>query len=205
VATGRLLRSWSSHGAPPFRIEGWGVSFFPGTIGNPQNSSLTWVQGDQAILFWAVANGAGDLRRLDIAGGGGDIVRDSQVIWSAAHRGCAGFSRVSADGKTVICPVMNTQASGKADWTVRWLAYPVTATAAPRARYQIHGDTGFSANTPWVSASGATMIVEWSVNQPPHGALKIAGFGIVSHGTFTPLKPPPLSSGFVGGPPSIAW
>jgi hypothetical protein len=206
VATGRLLRSWSSHGAPPFRIEGWGTAFFSGAIGNPQSSALTWVQGDQAIMFWAVASGgAADLRRLDLAGDGSDIVKDSQAIWSTAHRECAGFAKVSADGKTVICPVIG-QASGKANETVRWLAYSVTAPAAPAVRYQALVDApGLSVSTLWVSASGAAMIVEWSASQPPHGALKVAGFGLVSHGKFTPLKPPPTSTGVVGGPPGTAW
>jgi hypothetical protein len=49
------------------------------------------------------------------------------------------------------------------------------------------------------------MLVAWSTHQPPHGALKIARFGLVSRGTFTPLKQPPLSNGYVGGRPLIAW
>jgi hypothetical protein len=206
VATGRLLRSWSSHGAPPFRIEGWGTAFFQGASGNPQSSALTWVQGDQAIMFWAVASGgAADLRRLDLAGHGSDIVKDSQVIWSTAHHECDGFSEVSADGKTVICPVIS-QASGKANSTVRWLAYSVTAPAAPAVRYQVPVDTrGLSVSNPWVSASGTAMIVEWFTYPPSNGAPKIAGFGLVSNGMFTPLRSPSTSNGVVVGLPLIAW
>jgi hypothetical protein len=206
VATGRLLRSWSYRSGPSVDIEGWSVSSFTGTVGNPQNSALTWAQGDQAIMFWTVApGGAGALRRLDLAGDGSDIVRDSRVIWSTAHRECDGFTAVSADGTTVICPDVNSQGGGKANWTLRWLAYSVTAPAAPGVRYQTPANTGVVVSTPWVSASGAAMLVAWSTNQPPHGALKIANFGLVSRGTFTPLKPPPLSNGYVGGRPLIAW
>ena len=205
VATGRLLRSWSPHGALPFSIEGWSGAWFQGVSGDPQYSALTWVHGDQAIMFWTVVNGgAADLRRLDLAGDGSDIVKDSQVIWSTAHHECDGFSEVGADGKTVICPVVGP-GSAKADLTVRWLAYPVTAPTAPAVLYQALVDApDISVSTPWVSASGAAAIVEWSENQPPHGALKLAGFGLVSHGKFTPLRSPPTSTGVVG-PPIIAW
>ena len=207
VATGRLLRSWSYRSGPSVDIEGWSVSSFTGTVGNPQNSALTWAQGDQAIMFWTVApGGVGALRRLDIAGDGSDIVRDSRVIWSAAHRECDGFNEVSADGKTVICADVSSQGGGKANGTLRWLAYSITApAAAPSVRYQVPDDNGVVVSTPWVSASGATMLVAWSTNQQPHGALKIVNFGLVSRGTFTPLKPPPLSNGYVGGRPLIAW
>jgi hypothetical protein len=207
VATGRLLRSWSYRSGPSVDIEGWSVSSFTGTVGNPQNSALTWAQGDQAIMFWTVApGGVGALRRLDIAGDGSDIVRDSRVIWSAAHRECDGFNEVSADGKTVICADVSSQGGGKANGTLRWLAYSITApAAAPSVRYQVPDDNGVVVSTPWVSASGATMLVAWSTNQQPQGALKIVNFGLVSRGTFTPLKPPPLSNGYVGGRPLIAW
>lgn len=72
-------------------------------------------------------------------------------------------------------------------------------------RYQVPVDASFAVSTPWVSASGATMLVEWSAHQPPRGALKIVRFGLVSRGTLTPLQPPALSNGYVGGRPLIAW
>jgi hypothetical protein len=207
VATGRLLRSWSYRSGPSVDIEGWSVSSFTAAVGNPQNSALTWAQDDQSIMFWTVApGGAGVLRRLDLAGDGADIVRDSQVIWSTTQQECDGFTEVSADGKTVICPNVNSQADGKANGILRWLAYSVTApAAAPRVRYQVPGAPSLVVSTPWVSASGATMLVEWSTHEAPRGALKIARFGLVSRGTFTPLQPPALSNGYVAGRPIIAW
>jgi hypothetical protein len=203
VATGRLLRSWSSRTEPPFRIEGWGV--FPGTPGNPQNSSLTWAEDGKAILFWAVASGgAADLRQLDIAGNGSDIVKDSHVIWStAAHRECID-PQLSADAKTAICPVPGSQISGKGNWTERWLAYSVTTpAAAPVVRYQMPDNAELAVSTPWAGPSGAIMLLE--VMQITRQALKVLRFGLVSHGAFTPLKPPAMRSGVMSMRPLIAW
>ena len=209
VATGRLLRSWSYQSGPSIDIQGWSVGFdTDADLGNPQQASLTWTQGDQAIMIWTVAaGGAGALRRLDLAGHGTDIVRDSQVIWSSAHTGCTGFTEVSADGKTVICPSLNGPASGKGTWTIRWLAYAITTRAAPVVRYQadLPPDETAILSTPWVSASSATFVIARSINEQPSGKLKIVSFGLVSHGALTPLKPPPLSGGYVGGRPQISW
>jgi hypothetical protein len=59
-------------------------------------------------------------------------------------------------------------------------------------------------NTLWVSALGDTMLVEWTFTGNT-GKLLEQHFGIVSHGTFTPLKMPPNSSELESISPVIAW
>lgn len=217
VATGRLLHSWSNHGGLTFRIEGFGVGSNTES-GLDQTYAMTWIQGDRAIAFIGVVNGGSTvLRRLEVAAKGSDIVKDSRVIWSSKDTSCAGGSSttISADGKTVTCVTSSYRLVGKreADWTKRWLVYSIAApTAAPRVAYQVSsvdvepGRPG--ADPPWVSASGVVMLVEWGTAPPKGPDTNTIHFGMVSNGTFTPLKAPPAtdaSSGILGGPPGLVW
>lgn len=196
VTTGRLLRSWSARSAP-FRIEGFGVGLFPASRSNPQSAALTWVQNGRAITFLSVTpSGGHTLRRLAMATGGSDIVKDSQVIGSWPGEGCGnGAAFISADGKTYICVSDTVNTVGKtAHWTMRWLAYPVAPSSAPHLLFQASGTqralAGLNTNTLWVSASGDVVLVEWSFSGNT-GKLLEQHFGFVSHGTFTPLRTPP--------------
>jgi hypothetical protein len=211
VATGRLVRSWSSHGTPPFRIEGFGLGFFSGMTGAPQSSALTWIEGDRAIAFLAVTGGGtGTWRQLDIVAKGSDIAKNSRVIWSAAHTVCGGsWMRISADGKTVDCAANSNRQDGKTiRWTIRWLAYSVAARTPPLTVYQAIVPApltaGLGMNILWVSPAGTTMLIAWTLTDN-HGAPIASSFGIASHGTFTPLKAPEVNEFLEIGPPAIAW
>jgi hypothetical protein len=64
--------------APP---SPWGTQDTPGLRAAfpPQENLLTWIDGDRAIAFDAGTQG---VRRLDLGGPTGDLIADSQLIWS---------------------------------------------------------------------------------------------------------------------------
>jgi hypothetical protein len=210
VATGRLLRGWSTHDYAvfgPVYNDPWPQSELP----------LWWTDGDRALAFPAVGSNSRTFyyqeRLLDVTTSPGDLIADSRIIWSAPPAGATVSScsvpdatsplpmslLVTADGKTVVCadrspfltydqvPVRNT---------IRWLAYSVAAKTV-RTLYQVRFDALIQVvmgGVLWADPSGDTVIVKWS------SAPDSTHLGVVSRGRFTPL--PSMPAAAIGAP---AW
>jgi len=209
AATGRLVHAWSVPGTPSFSFD-------------PLGGALTWVDGDQAIVFPAVAKTTAvhnpALRRLDIATGGSNLSTDSREIWSAPAPApasgilyCSLGPTVSADGKTVVCQQVTFEGTATTtSSTIRWLGYPVGGRSAVRVLYQVSAttpakDDGRNVTTLWVSPSAATMLVQWSLIGPTGTLWPTLHFGVVSNGIFTPLKVPQIRQDLMSDRPFIAW
>ena len=70
-------------------------------------------------------------------------------------------------------------------------------------RYQLNASQATDVGMLWTNPSGDTLIGVWGTDFPLGQAIPLH-FGVISHGTFTPLRLPPglnLSS----GPGGIAW
>jgi hypothetical protein len=222
LATGRLLHSWTTKDAtallPAVSTPGVTQSQFP---------VLTWIDNDQAITFTAVGQAATALGTLTVRklnanpAGNGDLMADSQVIWTAPTTGtpmdgdtrgmtCAVLllSRlpplVSADGKSVSCATVTLSASLSVTFSTYHLAAGTTGAGQPTIAYRVsrtvHGGSTEGGDLLWVSPSGDTLIGAWEIGAASTALSNSlpAHIGVISHGKFTPLR---LPSGFVG----IAW
>ena len=121
----------------------------------------------------------------------------------------------SADGHTIGCVVIESGPGSAVRYrrTFTWRSYQASAQAAAAGKYtvayqateQAPGPSAWSAATTWVSPSGSASIVAWSVTVvAPHGGApaRVDHFGVVSHGTFTPLQVSPQVALAL---PAIAW
>jgi hypothetical protein len=190
-ATGRLLHDWSTSDATALIPASWmlGASQFP---------LLTWIDSDRAITFTTIspASPAGTatgyketVRRLSVGGpSSGDLMADSQVIWSAstgsnsADPPCEGLPPlVSADGKAISCSTFGlpapSTATGTVSFTLIFSTYHLaagTATGLGTIAYQLAErgpDVGVSLSTvQWSSPNGATLIGEWASASEPSKA-----------------------------------
>jgi hypothetical protein len=224
MATGQLLHNWSTDQHVPFGL----VNYPPNTQNNNQ---LSWVDGDTAVAFTTspdIPNASefttkdlayATVRVLDVAASGSDLIADSRVVWSTRIIGsntkpaCDGVATptLAASGKTVVCTDINDDQSGsgpnsRVTWRMTWLAYETSAPKVARTLYKAadtvsaHETGGASINLLWASASGSTLIIAWT---PDTSDSRAAHFGVVSHGTFTPL--PALPGGPFETLPGIAW
>jgi hypothetical protein len=210
VATGRLLRGWSTNDFAVF-----------GPVYNDSSSRpelpLWWTDGDRAVAFPAAGfnsrTGFYQERLLDVMTRTGDLIADSRIIWSAPPAGPTGDScgvpdatsplpmslLVTADGKTVVCTdrspfLTNDQVPVRN--TIRWLAYSVAAKTV-HTRYQVRFDALIGVvmgGVLWADPSGDTIIITWST------APDSTHLGVVSRGKFTPL--PSMPAAAIGAP---AW
>jgi hypothetical protein len=256
LATGRLLHDWSTSDATALIPASWMLSA-------SQFPLLTWIDGDRAITFTTISQAAPagttagykeTVRRLSVGGPrSGDLMADSQVIWSAstasnsADPPCEGLPPlVSADGNAISCSMFGLPSPSTATGTVSFtltfrtyhLAAGTTAAGLGTIAYQLTKrgpGAGVSLSTvQWSSPNGATLIGEWATAAEPGKAatpspsgttpspsgttasgsgtvtlssagagLRPAHIGVISRGTFTPLRLPP---GFFAVPaPDIAW
>jgi hypothetical protein len=234
VATGRALRAWSTQDAPAMWANG----------ATAQQALLTWIDGDGAIAFSARDQAAGteSVRRLNLGGpaGDGDLIADSQLIWSAGGRIAQGecgtaAPLVSADGQTIACSAISIKRSsaGHVQRTFSWRVFRASAQAPAAATYTIAYQVaqqeltptgGWTYGTLWISPSGTALIGDWAILSHPqptasrstsgsgsstsatlrHGVFYSAfNVGVMSHGTFTPLRVPPDI--FTGAAQVIAW
>jgi hypothetical protein len=232
VATGRLLRSWTTDN---------GYVFERGAdVMSDSNYGLAWVDGDRAIDFPYNWQSRGALttiklrgrtfrfapitrhvgvRTLDVSASDGNLMTDSRILWSQVPPETDGYSSggcgqyqdalVSPNGKTVLCvadygPDTDRPAGKIVRWNLAWLAYSVTAPNTARPVY------AFTVNAP--VSSGGWLYALWS---NPSGSTVIGSwyfgtsqtppvhFGVMSNGTFRALPVPPTD--VPGGPLTIAW
>jgi hypothetical protein len=221
VATGRPLRAWSTKAAPAM----WSAS-------STQENLLTWIDGDRAVAFLDGATArAESVRRLNVGGppGADDLFAGSQLIWSAPPDSALPCGiippMVSADGHTIACV---TASAEHFQLTIAWRGYQASALAPAAGKYttayqltrQVPGKTTFFAGTLWISPSGSALVGYWAIDPSPFSTTRPSssgsasatprlgdvstGIGVMSHGTFTPLRLPqhilnPLSGA------AIAW
>ncbi len=190
VATGRPLLAWSTKDAPAM----WN----PGA--SPQNL-LTWIDGDRAIAFSTIDATAStqSVRRLNVDGplSGGDLIADSQLIWSAAANTppqCRLIPPViSADGQTIACVTTDIRPlpTGPNQWTITWRAYQASPQAPAAGKYTVAyqvtrqatvagpdaAGMNFAgqAGTLWASPSGSALIGEWAIAAAPQATTSPSG------------------------------
>ncbi len=205
VATGRPVRAWSA------RDDASQSSFV----------SLSWFDGDQALAFSAnnMPPDKMTVRRLNVGGpqGDGDLIADSQLIWSAPNSTGPSLPLVSADGQTIayatndFADLSATHNRGTITWHVYRLSAQDPAASKDMIAYQVtrspQGSLAALANsTLWVSPSGSAVIGAWLTSPLSPGSVFRGGryVGVMSHGTFTPLR---LPQDIVGqaGQSTIAW
>lgn len=130
------------------------------------------------------------------------------------------YPMVSADGKTATCNAPPGDGTG-GPRQVTWQTYPLPylladiggGTRVYESTVAVPAGYGLDVQTLWVSPSGSAVLGEWTVSPPPvrtMGGLQQSHakspppqvhFGLISHGTFTPLPTPagvfPLTPGLV--------
>jgi hypothetical protein len=209
VISGKLLHGWST--SDPSVV---GTATGPVSMPLPSHDELTWVDGDRRLAFFTTqvhhdrktdtTTARMSVRTLDVTAAGDALIADSRTVWSKETAAssytfaclCGQVLRLTADGKTVLSvnatgPV--PIGKGRARWTLAWLAYSTSAPQVARVQYKLvrNGPARTSEfgiiSTPWADASGDTQIIEWVSKLRS----KIAHFGVLSHGTFTPLPSPP--------------
>ena len=224
VATGDLTHPCWSAGTTETN-----TYFFSGGYQQGQlKSSLTWIDGDNAIAFpasqairiphWKNAESRQTVRALNLASKGTGLAADSKVIWSEttaplANPLCESSEpAVSADGTTVLCATSTQPADQNLPWRLAWLAFPTSAAAHPGGRpvtaYQ------FTMRLPWqpagwtpplwVDRSGSVLLVAWLLEKNGHA---FAHFGVISGGKFTALPVPAAIVAHTSSviPTAIAW
>jgi hypothetical protein len=220
VATGRLLRQWSTRDlTAPDLLTIYSLSSPP---------AISWIDGDHALAVTtakkgtSAGSGAKSVRALSVDGPRtGDLLADSKVIWSPPAEASppAGtqemtcglllltqeLPRVSADGKTVSCFTLGQQAvTTSVTYTITFSTYRLTAgtpgngqrtIAYQLTRRQPSGAGGTSAGGGllWVSPSGDTLIGAWATGANATSSADNSlppHIGVISHGKFTPLRFP---------------
>ena len=126
------------------------------------------------------------------------------------------FPVLSGNGTTLFCLLSSGPNGHTSPATVRWVLEwrPVQTRLANGAEWRsfpyvktIGVPTGSAVYpaTVWSSSTGATLLIEWSVVTPGHGAS--VRLGALTRGksswTFTPLPAPAIFA--AGGLPGIAW
>jgi hypothetical protein len=198
LAAGKLLHDWTTNDS---------TALVPNDLldNSTQFPALTWIDDDQAIAFAATSqagpSSAGStnsetVRRLNVVGArDGDLMADSQLIWTAPS---AGTNRpqpceeapplVSADGKTITCTTLNIQpvkpatgavsfSLGAVAWTLAFSTYRLAAgtpSGSATIVYQIVRQVPNPADgvvaALWTSPSGDALIGEWAVGPIPVAA-----------------------------------
>jgi hypothetical protein len=185
VTTGKLERAWSTRDKTVF---GGARGGWPAT-----NTALTWVDDDRALAFSTQSRGFDrgkdeevtheTLRLLDKSAGGGDLIADSRVIWSAqsvtslrsgsSQLSCGstgGNPMLTADGKTIVCaaaknanpPTSANRLTVPVRWTLAWLRYSTSSPTVARTVAQFSVEASLL-NPPgvdllWTDSSGGTLI-----------------------------------------------
>ncbi len=211
VTSGAVLRTWTGP---------------PGTIDDPGE----WPRTDSGtVLFWSSDGrmlsfrNLSAVRTLRAAGPGGDLIADSQLIWTRKARGyvhgyqlsCFNTPIVASDGATLICgasgePASSVRVASKCsaiwDNTRGFLAYSLTQPDVARPLYigQTTCTSEVTAEVLWSSPSGGALLV-WlnsAAESDPAGP-QTNVVGLIRNGTFT-QTPFPLNGG-AAIPNQVAW
>jgi hypothetical protein len=103
---------------------------------------------------------------------------------------------ISADGKTVSC---GQSAGARIAFVTNRLTAGGTAASTGTIDYQLQAAQGEDIGVLWTNSSGDTLIGVWGANFSLGRSLTLH-FGVIRHGTFTPLRlPASLTSTFQPG------
>jgi hypothetical protein len=174
VSTGAQLRSWT---APTTQI----TSAF-------RAQTLSWPNGRRLVFS---ASGGSDhavqLRALDVAGAGTNLMTDSHTLFTADSSGPCGSLQVTPGGGTVVCATRTGLADGGgcATGPLQFIAFPVPNQAG-RIMYQYRGCRSDESFTVWTDASARTII--GGVNAVNQGGSVTYKIGVIAGGRFRPLN-----------------
>jgi hypothetical protein len=192
VSTGKALRTWTqpTNGSPAGY--GWDWDRYI-------NNSITWLADGRTLAFAggtysrenAVPQIFSDVkvRTIDLASPGGDLLADSQVVFSSVNRECDTL-QLTADGKTVVCGTFASGGKKSSAYDPEILEYSV-ATGESRLVYRLNGVCNFGmANVLWMSADGSTLIGSlYSETFGAHLAITSKQFtGLITKGTRKPIN-----------------
>jgi hypothetical protein len=217
LADGRLLHDWTTDD-PSISVPGawtYGLVSPSALTWIDGDQALALTTPDKAA---SSGTGTETVRALNVDGPpNGDLLTDSKVIWTtppAPATATAGDTQlvacgillldrvppmISADGKTASCASMSQDTGSSATgWTETFSSYQLGAgtTAADRGTVayqvtrQLRSSSGVSGagDLLWVSPSGGTLIGAWGV-AGVNASIPL-NVGVISHGTFTPLRFP---------------
>lgn len=201
ASTGLLTYSLSS-GA---ELGAWRTAVRNGDFpGGANVEGLSWVNGDRSVAFrwWAlepaVSNtGVTQVRSLDVAAAGHDLLADSHVVLqvpftvdqdSAVSAAC-GTSLAASDGRTVVCGsnAVGVSPSGACpDAPPSFVSYPAATGKPLQVLYRYQGScSDGQALLLWTDSSGSHAIGLVLVVKGKQ--LLPASFGVVAAGHLTPL------------------
>jgi len=196
VSSGRLLHIW----------------WITRKAANDQGASdLSWLAGDTTVAFalsWDEDSHT-QMRTLDLAAGGADLLADSHVVWSqyvalppndvytaSTPRPCES-PFLTSDGQAVVCASSSYSARGNRASLV-WLSYALSAPAAPRLLGRVPlppgQRKGSGSSVQWANASGTEVIGWWqtiTVGQVKNGNVPATidtYVGVVGGGTVKRLN-----------------
>jgi hypothetical protein len=244
VATGNLLHTWSTiyagafgdgaHAAEQSRALAWidgdrAVAFFASGVVEPtslaialqqlsrEGLSLTQFQKRESELVSRYGSPHMEMtwRRLDVTAGDGDLMANSEVIWSEPisqslelkPNTCqyGWIQGISADGTTVVCGSLSVAQGTQRkpiSWRVAWLAYSVR-TGAVRTLYRVivHKEAQPYVYPLWAGTSGSTIIGEWG-QETSSARQHNPPVGVISNGKFEQIPSPPDAGAMA---PSVTW
>lgn len=229
VATGRLLRSWSTGNTSAIVSDAMpGVQF--GAYAD-QYPALSWTDADRVVEFpvFARTGGTGpgylvEVRGMSVTAADGDLIVESKILASFTGLDAPPcgtfFPMLSGNGTTLFCLVSSGQEGHTNPTTVRWqlMWQPRATTLANAEKFRslpyikvIGVPTGSAVYpaTAWVSSAGSTVLIEWSVVAPGAAgghrtSIRFGELTLKEDGwKFTPLPAPAIFAG--GGLPGIAW
>jgi hypothetical protein len=214
VATGKLLRTWSTAVSDPF---GAYVTLFWTGGGRGLAFGYTFAAGKQADL---------GVRMLDVRRPGRNLLADSRLAWfvhtflnvpAKYPFTCAIDYQVlvTPDGRRVVCtavsvfgtppkPTGSACPAGPAWQSVGFLEYSTATGRGQRALYKENTNCSLiNFGVLWTSATGGMLLGDIAFGSlfPPNGS-ELVQFGVFSAGHFTRLPVPPTTTTI---PNAIAW
>jgi hypothetical protein len=161
---------------------------------------LSWLSDGRHLVFSALAGSVQDmqLRTLDVAGTGTDLMVGSQALFTADSSADCASLHVTPDGRTVICPTRAGSpgappgSAGCAYGALRFTAFPLPDEPSgkpARVLYRYPGTChdGMSF-TLWTDASASSVIGVTSINVASKGVKEAYQVGVITGGRFRPLN-----------------
>jgi hypothetical protein len=201
VSTGQTLRTWTqqTNGFPA----GYGWYW-----GRYSNSSITWLAGGHTLAFTDGGNsgengpplapifGNVKIRTINLAGGGGNLLADSKVIFSSTNHWCDQL-QLTTDGKTVFCGGYGGNSEKKSTTNAEISEYSL-ATGTGRLVYRLKVASNLGvANILWLSPNGSSLLaaaegIDYRLAGHVSKGESIAGqaIGLITKGALTPIKLP---------------
>jgi hypothetical protein len=195
VSAGKALRTWTqrTNGFPA----GYGWYW-----GRYSNSSITWLADGHTLAFADGINSGENgpplggafsgvkIRTLDLARPSGDLLADSNVVYTDKNHWCMTL-QLTADGKTVFCGVYGGNFAKKSSANDPEILEYSVATGRARLVYRLKGAYNIdAANVLWLSPDGSSLIAG-AIAKVQHGDTSVTAaeaVGVVTGGTLTPVK-----------------